>query len=159
MIPKQWLAVFPALCVLAACNSEPEPLTTQAASGPLDLTAQPQTGRWYSLDEARQGRTLFAENCAACHGQQAVGNPTWQTPDANGQYPAPPLNGSGHGWHHPYAVLHQVIVHGGAPMGGTMPAWGDRLSETEIRRVIAGFQSYWPDEIYQNWLDREQRMR
>lgn len=159
MKPVYWLAALGALVLLTACNPDSNTASSAASPSPPALVAQPQTGRWYSADEARQGRQLFAENCAACHGQRAVGTPEWRTPNANGQYPPPPLNGSAHAWHHPYAVLHRVIVEGGAPLGGTMPAWGGRLSETDIRQVIAGFQSYWPDEVYQIWHEREQQSR
>jgi mono/diheme cytochrome c family protein len=49
-----------------------------------------------------------------------------------------------------------VIEQGGEPVGGVMPAWGDTLSDRQIIDVIASFQSYWPDDTYQLWLEREQ---
>ena len=38
--------------------------------------------------------------------------------------------------------------------GGYMPAFGNNLSEQEIEDVIAGFQSFWSDEIYDVWATR-----
>ncbi|PTY35766.1 hypothetical protein BGP77_00075 [Saccharospirillum sp. MSK14-1] len=146
------------MTLLAACNAEPESARIDAAQPP-ELTAQPETGRWYTQQEAQAGRQLFAAHCAVCHGRNAVGTLDWRTPNANGQYPPPPLNGSAHAWHHPYEVLQRVILDGGALMGGTMPAWRGRLDAEDIRQVIAGFQSYWPEQTYQIWLEREQQNR
>jgi len=46
------------------------------------------------------GKQVFQDSCASCHGVQAEGAVNWRKKDADGFYPAPPLNGSGHGWHH-----------------------------------------------------------
>ena len=35
-----------------------------------------------------------------------------------------------------------------------MPAFKDKLTEQDKEAVIAFFQSYWPDEIYAEWLNR-----
>jgi mono/diheme cytochrome c family protein len=119
------------------------------------ITVDSETGRWYSKQQMYAGRKLFNKNCAVCHGEKARGTTDWKTPDSNGVYPPPPLNGSAHAWHHPLSVLYQVIQFGGAPMGGTMPAWQGKLNEQETLAVIAGFQSEWSDEIYAKWLQRE----
>ena len=155
----QILAALLGLVILTGCNSESQTAVAEAAASLPELTAQPKTGRWYRQDEALAGRQLFATNCASCHGRNAVGTADWRTPNSNGQYPPPPLNGSAHAWHHSYEVLQRVILEGGAPMGGTMPAWRGRLSAEEIRQVIAGFQSYWPDQAYQIWVERERQSR
>lgn len=36
-----------------------------------------------------------------------------------------------------------------------MPAWKDKLSDDEMTAAIAWFQSKWPDEIYNAWMQRE----
>lgn len=113
---------------------------------------QQETGRWYSNSQIEQGKVLFRQNCAACHGQNAEATAEWKTPNAAGQYPPPPLNGSAHAWHHPLSVLRQVILKGGAPYGGQMPAWEGKVSDEEILSMIAFFQSYWDEETYQQWL-------
>ena len=47
------------------------------------------------------GKTLYKENCASCHGINLEGNPNWQTGvDEDGHRLPPPLDGSGHTWHH-----------------------------------------------------------
>ncbi|MEX0619578.1 MAG: cytochrome c [Pseudohongiellaceae bacterium] len=109
------------------------------------------TGRWYSEVQVESGRLLFREHCAVCHGDRAQGlAEDWQQRLPDGNFPAPPLDGSAHAWHH--RVLMQVIDQGGVPMGGSMPAFGQVLDNAEKRAVIAWFQSHWSDEIYQQWL-------
>lgn len=137
---------------IAACSQNSD----HAEAG---ITANSETGRWYSKEQMYTGRKLFAANCAACHGDRAQGTADWKTPDKNGVFPPPPLNGTAHAWHHPLAVLYQVIQQGGKPMGGTMPAWAGKLDEQQTLSVIAAFQSEWPDDIYQKWLQREQAAR
>jgi len=110
--------------------------------------------RWYSEAQVQQGKTLFGANCASCHGQNAEATPNWKQTDSNGKYPPPPLNGSAHAWHHDIDQLRRSIREGGLKLGGVMPAFGERLTATEIDSVIAYFQSQWPEETYQRWSGR-----
>ncbi|MGH1486594.1 MAG: c-type cytochrome [Cellvibrionaceae bacterium] len=151
--------------LLSACDSSKK---EQKATQPTAKTAKiridtqsrdADTGRWYTLAQQQQGRQLFAKHCAACHGDKAQETVDWKTPTATGHYPPPPLNGTAHAWHHPLSVLQTVIRGGGAPMGGVMPAWGDVLSEEEIIATIASFQTYWPDDVYQRWLEIDMQSR
>ncbi len=112
--------------------------------------------RWFSEDQVLQGSELFVENCAACHGQNAEATSNWKQTDADGNYPPPPLNGSAHAWHHPLKLLRRTIEEGGASIGGAMPGFKGKLSDAQIDAVIAYFQSFWPDQIYQNWAGRNQ---
>ncbi|MEJ2407109.1 MAG: cytochrome c [Candidatus Thiodiazotropha sp.] len=95
-----------------------------------------------------QGARLYQMNCAECHGSHAQGAPDWRQRDADGMFPPPPLNGTGHAWHHPTNMLRHVIANGSPGDQGNMPAWGDRLSGEEIDAIIAWFQSKWPDPFY-----------
>ncbi|MBY4677572.1 c-type cytochrome [Marinobacterium arenosum] len=140
------------LLLLVACSAGND---IESAS----LEAKPGTGRWYTVEQRDAGLALFRRHCAQCHGENAEGTADWKTPDADGSYPPPPLNGSAHAWHHPLAMLHKVIAEGGAPYGGRMLAWQGELTEAEMLKVIAGFQSFWPDAIYQRWLEIEKRSR
>ena len=107
-----------------------------------------------------QGANLYQQQCAACHGAQAQGNPGWRTKrTADGKLLPPPLNGSGHAWHHPLNVIRQTIVLGGAANGGTMPGFKDKLKIYEIDAIIAWFQSRWPDKIFKQWEKTNQRGR
>ena len=126
-----------------------------SACSNAESTAAFETARWYTSEQLAQGKVIFSENCAACHGVDASGQGEgavdWKVPDTRGIYPAPPLNGIAHAWHHSLEVLLRTINDGGKPLGGTMPAWKGRLTETQQRLTIAAFQDYWPDETYAKW--------
>ena len=112
-----------------------------------------------ALDPARiaRGAEVFRQNCASCHGDRAQGALNWQKPGADGKYPPPPLNGSAHSWHHPFAQLKQTIQEGTLRLGGSMPPWRGKLTDADIEAVILHFQSLWPAEIYQAWIDIDRR--
>jgi mono/diheme cytochrome c family protein len=130
-------------------------LCAVAALACLDVAAR-GGNRWYEPRHAAAGAPLYARNCSACHGEDGAGAPQWQRRGADGYYPAPPLNGTGHAWHHPLNQLY-AMIHDGNPAGqGRMPAWGGRMSRGEILAVIAWFQSWWPDEIYRAWERMDQ---
>lgn len=155
------LGLLIATLSLLGCNAGSEPETDLSGQSLAEVTleAKAGTGRWYTESQVERGHETFEQYCAACHGTNAEATPNWRTLDANGNYPPPPLNGTAHAWHHPLEVLSMVIEEGGAPMGGVMPAWGNTLSDGEIIEVIASFQSYWPDEIYDLWMERERANR
>jgi len=112
------------------------------------------SGRWFNPQQVSQGKSLFQQHCAVCHGANAEGTADWKQTDANGNYPPPPLNGSAHAWHHDLPLLQRTVREGGQKLGGQMPPFEQILNATEIDSVIAYFQSQWPDEIYQKWAGR-----
>lgn len=122
--------------------------------GIQSVTAE-DSRRWYNDSQVKQGELLFARHCAACHGNRAQGlTADWKKVDADGNYPPPPLNGSAHAWHHSLDVLRRTIREGGARLGGVMPGFSEILEAEEMDAVIAFFQAYWNDKIYQSWLER-----
>lgn len=112
------------------------------------------TERWYTPALVQRGATVFAQNCAECHGAGAEGTGDWRKANADGKYPPPPLNGSAHAWHHPLDMLRRVVRTGGAPVGGQMPPFEDKLSPADMDAAIAYFQAKWPANIYSEWLQR-----
>ncbi|MEX2131184.1 MAG: cytochrome c, partial [Pseudohongiellaceae bacterium] len=101
-----------------------------------------------------QGSAVFANHCAPCHGANAEGlAENWRIRLPDGTFPAPPLNGTAHAWHHPLTVLLQTIDQGGLALGGTMPAFEGILSDEDKLAAIAYFQQFWSNEIYQSWLE------
>ena len=59
---------------------------------------------------ALTGEAIYNKNCASCHGPNGQGfAEDWRIKDANGNYPAPPLNGTAHTWHHSPAQLLYTI--------------------------------------------------
>jgi len=99
------------------------------------------------------GKQVYANNCAACHGAQLEGQPEWRIRQANGRLPAPPHDEMGHTWHHPDAVLIDIIKNGlvpgvTAPPGyvSDMPAYSKLLSDHDIVAVLAYIKSTWPKQ-------------
>lgn len=115
--------------------------------------------RWYDAEHVTRGGALFVQHCASCHGKNGEGAFTWRQVGPDGKYPPPPLNGTGHAWHHPIQALGSQIKWGAPGGQGNMPPFEDRLSDQQIVEVIAWFQNQWSDEIYAQWLQIEQRSR
>lgn len=110
-------------------------------------------GRWFTEKQFKLGKQVFTTYCASCHGTRAQGIvKDWKQRNPDGSFPAPPLDGSAHAWHHPLSVLVQQINEGGIRLGGTMPAFGDTLSDEEVIATIAYFQSFWDKETYDQWI-------
>ena len=109
-----------------------------------------------SVDPIRysQGQKLFQLNCAICHGKNAEGAKDWRKPDKDGKNPAPPLNGTGHAWHHSSKSLTNTIKNGTTKIGGNMPAWKGKLSDREITLILTWIKAQWPDELYSAWYNR-----
>lgn len=105
--------------------------------------------------QVSQGKHVFDTHCQECHGVNARGVvKDWQKPGEDGKYPAPPLNGTAHAWHHDTKSLLGTINRGGIPLGGTMPAFKETLADDEKNAVLAYIQSLWPEDIYKAWKER-----
>lgn len=101
------------------------------------------------------GKATFDKNCVACHGKGAQGlTGDWKKRLENGKFPAPPLNGTAHAWHHSPTVLMNTINNGGAKLGGWMPAFKDQLSEKEKQAVLNYIHDLWPQEIQKKYDQR-----
>ena len=56
---------------------------------------------------------LYQNNCASCHGLKLQEQNGWKSKlDEDGHRLAPPLNGSGHSWHHSPDYLFKIIKYG-----------------------------------------------
>ncbi len=114
------------------------------------------------------GRQVYGQYCASCHGEHLEGQPAWRERGANGRLPAPPHDASGHTWHHPDAVLIE-IVSAGLETGryaqpgyrSDMPGFATMLSEQQIRASLAYIKSRWPEGLrqHQAQLTREAAAR
>ena len=138
------------ILIITACEREP-----QVSSSSSGLMQQ----RKYDAAVLADGKQLFYSHCAQCHGSNAQGHPQWRKVGPDGKYPAPPLNGSGHAWHHSRAVLRNVIKNGSPQGQGNMPAWQDKLTDQQIEHIIDYFQSLWPDQVYSAWIEMQQTQR
>lgn len=104
---------------------------------------------WPSVPEA-DGRALYLDNCASCHGAALEGQPDWRRPGPSGRLPAPPHDASGHTWHHPDRVLREIVRRGSAAVVGQgyesdMPGFEGILTDSEIDAILDYIKSTWPD--------------
>ncbi|MBI1206756.1 MAG: c-type cytochrome [Azospirillum sp.] len=111
----------------------------RAGAGPRPSVAQ----------DSADGAELYAGNCAGCHGAHGEGEPGWQTVGADGRVKAPPHDASGHTWMHGDAELFQIVKWGPGTTAAPgwvspMPTFAGRLSDREIRAVLAFIKMLWP---------------
>lgn len=128
-------------------------LACSAAAG--FAAAQGQAGDILPYDKpdaVEAGRAVYQGHCASCHGSDLQGEPDWQIRDSEGYLPAPPLDGTGHTWHHPDTQLLEVVRAGVAAVAGNgyqsrMAGFSGVLSEQEMREALAYIKSRWPAQI------------
>ncbi|MCJ8313187.1 MAG: cytochrome c [Saccharospirillaceae bacterium] len=160
-IKKRILAIVCSSFVFVACSSKDDEQskdktannkmsTTEGFILPSKSLTQPDTNRWYTQNQVKNGEITFGQICAACHQKDASGSENWKE-SKGGVFPPPPLNGQAHAWHHPLTQLHKTIKEGTTSLGGNMPAWGKVLDDEKILETIAFFQSKWSDDIYSIW--------
>jgi len=108
-----------------------------------------------SAGQIETGQALYSQHCASCHGANLEGQPDWQTRKADGRMPAPPHDDSGHTWHHSDDQIFKITKFGvSAVVPGyqsDMMGFGGKLSNDEIRAIIAFIKSKWsePHKKYQ----------
>jgi mono/diheme cytochrome c family protein len=170
-IPK-FIALGLACALVTACGDETQ--AEETPSTPAVTKSQSRTSidhywahhiqtqtplaspaRWYTSEQLERGNALFATHCASCHGAKGQGVFTWRQRDANAKLPPPPLNGTGHAWHHPLQALRYQIKFGARGGSGTMPPFENTLTDAQITDTIAWFQSHWSDDIYRAWMQRQ----
>ena len=86
---------------------------------------------WNSKAKIAQGKRLYLQNCASCHGVNAQG--------AFG----PALNGFGHVAHHSPSKLLAQINNG----GGGMPPFRGKLNQKEQESILIYLHSKWPKKV------------
>ena len=140
------LVLFLTASLLAACGDKDDA---------DKATAKKVEGKWYTSAQLIRGKRVFAANCAVCHGANGEGLVAdWKKPGADGKFPAPPLNGTAHTWHHSKELLMRTVNEGGIALGGTMVPFKDKLNKKEKEAVLAHVMSLWPKEIYDTWKKR-----
>ena len=103
-------------------------------------------------DRVAHGATIYRANCVGCHGDKLQGQPNWKQLNAAGRLPAPPLDGTGHGWRHSNAELFHMVKFSVLDQAGPdyqtdMPAFDGKLSDDDIRAVLAFIHSVWSPNI------------
>lgn len=135
---------------LAGCDGPPAAREADAGKVLVERKQDPT--------QVARGKVVYEQYCIACHGAGGRGQTgDWRVRDADGHFPPPPLDDSAHAWHHPTAVLLEVIRDGSPQGQGKMPAWRDRLSGQQMQDVVAYIKSLWSDEVYALWWKMEQQ--
>jgi mono/diheme cytochrome c family protein len=99
-----------------------------------------------------RGATVYASQCASCHGANLEGQPDWRQRQPDGKLPAPPHDASGHTWHHDDRTLFDITKYGvaalvGQPVPTDMPVYDGVLPDADIWAVLAYIKSRWPEPI------------
>lgn len=152
------LATALSVQLLGACEQAPGSAAAEQPAVLQSAADAPPPKRHHDPAQVARGRAVYDKHCAECHGAEGRGQAgDWRIRDAGGNYPPPPLDDSAHAWHHPTAVLLDVIRNGSEPGEGNMPAWKNVLSEAEMQDVVAYIKSLWSDPVYQLWWKLEQQ--
>ena len=130
-----------AISAVTFVNLRSDPNTAEG----IYFLGQPVTNQQLVL-----GQDLYASNCASCHGDNLEGQADWKRRLENGRMRAPPHDETGHTWHHSDRNLFSVTKGGvAAAVPGyesDMPAFGDTLTDAEIKTVLAFIKSTWPEK-------------
>ena len=104
-----------------------------------------------------RGKIIYESYCMSCHQVNLSGAENWKGLDEDGHRKAPPLNGTGHSWHHDDATLHNIIKHGLAKLvknyEGKMLGFEDNLKDKDIDSVLSYMKSFWPEDVYQQQIN------
>ena len=104
-----------------------------------------------------RGKIIYENNCISCHKVNLIGAENWKDLDEDGHRKAPPLNGTGHTWHHDDASLHNIIKYGLAKLvknyKGKMLGFEDNLEDRDIDSVLSYMKSFWSDDVYQRQIN------
>lgn len=133
---------------LAACTDTGSNVNKTLAEPEKQAASTNAVKRVKNFSQITRGSKVFQQSCASCHGAAGEGQ------SGEGKLPVPALDGSAHSWHHSNAMNRNTIMNGTKHLGGSMPAWKDKLTEEEITDVMAWFQSKWSDEVYQIWYHK-----
>ena len=130
--------------LLAGCASRPDDLISEALQPPppASATSQPPAAsptppflQAVGPGLVADGRTIFEQTCASCHGMGGVGY--------GNELGAPALDRSEHASDHSDQQIHEWIVNGKLGFGRQMPGFGNALDDRGIHAVIGYLHPLW----------------
>jgi len=130
-------------------------MTMKKTAGILSVLCalQLQAGGWSDAKDIANGKNLFANNCATCHGPEGIGpqSPALKVKRTDGKYQPPALNGTAHTWHHSPDLLRNIIAKGGNSYGkgykGWMPEFDKSLTQKERDDILKYVHALWPQKV------------
>jgi len=104
-----------------------------------------------------KGELLYNQYCVSCHMVNLSGAKNWKNgKDNDGHNLSPPLNGTGHTWHHSDELLHNIVKHGFVNLvknyKGKMAGFANKINDKQIDSVLSYIKSYWKVEIYERQI-------
>jgi S-disulfanyl-L-cysteine oxidoreductase SoxD len=125
--------------------------TALAASLALGLPRLPRAhfADAENAEMVKEGKTLYARNCASCHGRRLQGQLLWQVRDQFAGRRAPAHDQTGHTWQHSDEELFQMTKFGrfsttSPDVKSYMPAYAEALSDEQMLAVIGYIKATWP---------------
>ena len=101
------------------------------------------------MTQEMDGKVLYMEFCASCHGANLEGQPDWRQRLPNGRLPAPPHDATGHTWHHSDEQLFRIVKDGLAALAPgyetDMPAYAGVLDDAQIEAILDYIKGTWPE--------------
>jgi cytochrome c5 len=138
-VPGYALTLLVMTLVFSAC-ADNEPKDSDASSPtPIIMVMREEA----SAETLARGAELYAANCQSCHGG-ATGGDLKDIP--------PPHNANGHTWHHADQQLMNMVLNGisFSLEEQKMPAFRDKLTEEEVKAILAYIKTWWTEEQRQS---------
>lgn len=109
--------------------------------------------------QAAQGALYYDVYCSSCHGPNGQGQypaRPWGSvaPDLEG-WIAPALDMQGHCYVHPRGQLFSIIRNGSPFPGTTMVGFKNKLTDDQIRAIVAYLESLWDARTRSEYEQRE----
>lgn len=98
------------------------------------------------------GASLYAQQCAGCHGQDLAGQAGWDGDHPTGNRPAAPLAGDSPIWRLTDTDIFNVIKYGGQAFSpdnykNNMPGYAEQFADGDIWAVVAFIKSRWSERL------------
>ncbi len=106
--------------------------------------------QFFASTPVTRGEEIYNTYCVACHGVQGVGeNPEDIYAMDEYGFVAPPMDDTGHAWHHTDEQLIRMTLEG-SPRNPRMAAWKHVLTQEDAEDVVEYIKSLWSPYIREN---------
>jgi len=128
---RLWIAVL--LATVLPVSTVPHAAEDQAGENDPDAAFEMIEVERFEQGDPERGERLYLRYCRGCHGEKGRGAAHTFMPHVGN------LTKEGYIEHLPDGYLYTVIAEGGEAVGksGYMPAWKSKLSDDDIKDVIA----------------------
>lgn len=144
-----------ATVVMASCSTAHEPRSPTPFLPDVPPVPELKT------DLFGTGQSVYSVHCAECHGEDLAGAPDWMDRNSDGTWRPPPMDSTGHAWHHSDTTLRDIIENGSNDPQSAMVGWDDQLTNAQIDAVIEFIKSTWghDERAFQWTVTRQEEQR